>query len=393
MLERNKAGGKVEAVAIEGNNLPAISLRNYFLEKKVILTIKGEEVWKIGSSKELTINKTIEEKGTRLKNWKGIDFFRGITTGFNSAYHLKKEIRDELILENPQNKEYIFPLLRGKDIKRWNYKYTDWYMLFIPWHFPLHNNISISKASSEAEEIFIKEFPYLYKYLNKYKKELTERNKDETGIRYEWYALQRYGSNYWTEFLKEKIVWIEISDRANFAYDEKGYFLTNSAYFISGKNLKYIISILNSSVSDYYFFQITAKIAGGRKRYTKQYVEQIPIPLIGKKEQLPYEQLVDYVTFSKSKAKETIFSFFEALLDSIVFELYFPEEIHSANKGIIEYLHDLHPIDNTISDEEKLSIINSEFERLYDPYHPVRNNVDTIENVEVVRIIKEALKK
>jgi hypothetical protein len=42
--------------------------------------------------------------------------------------------------------------------------------------------------------------------------------------------------------------------------------------------MNYLVSVLNSSVSDYYFFQITAKIAGGRKRYTKQYVEQIPIP-------------------------------------------------------------------------------------------------------------------
>ncbi|OAV68593.1 hypothetical protein Barb6_02103 [Bacteroidales bacterium Barb6] len=46
-----------------------------------------------------------------------------------------------------------------------------------------------------------------------------------------------------------------------------------------------------------------------------------------------------------------------------------------------------------MTDGQKLAIINSEFERLYDPYHPVRNNVETIENVEVVRIIKESLRK
>ncbi|MBK8392081.1 MAG: hypothetical protein IPL23_23690 [Saprospiraceae bacterium] len=98
-------------------------------------------------------------------------------------------------------------------------------------------------------------------------------------------------------------MWIEISDRANYALDTKGFYLTNSAYFLSGENLKYLVSVLNSSVSDYYFFQITAKIAGGRKRYTKQYVEQIPIPLITKQEQLPYEQLVDYVDSCKVKSR------------------------------------------------------------------------------------------
>lgn len=392
MLERSNADGKVEAVAVEGNHLPTIPLQNYFFDKKVTFSIKGEEVWKISSFKELFINKRIEEKGLKLKNWEGIEFFRGITTGLNSAFHFGKDTRNELIEFNNKNVEYIYPLLRGKDIKRWKYDYSDWFMLFIPWHFPLHNDSSISKASIEAEVALKKDFPGIYNHLAQFKDELAARNIDETGIRYEWYALQRYGSNYWTEFLKEKIVWIEISDRANYAYDEKGHFLTNSAYFISGENLKYLVSVLNSSVADYYFFQITAKIAGGRKRYTKQYVEQIPIPLIKKQEQVPYEQLVDYVILSKSKADDIVFRFFESLLDGIVFELYFPTELKSANKEILKHLGDLKPITDSMSDEEKLAVIQSEFERLYDPNHPVRNNLETLDSIEEVRIIKEALK-
>jgi hypothetical protein len=45
-----------------------------------------------------------------------------------------------------------------------------------------------------------------------------------------------------------------------------------------------------------------------------------------------------------------------------------------------------------MSDEEKLAIIQAEFNRLYDPNHPVRNNLETLDSVEEVRIIKEALK-
>ena len=392
MLEKSNADGKVEAVAIEGNHLPTIPLQNYFLDKKVTLSIKGEEVWKIGSSRKLLINKSIEEKGLRLKDWQSIEFFRGITTGLNSAFHFGEEIKKNLLNADEKNEEFIYPLLRGKDIKRWRYEYADWNMLFVPWHFPLHNDPSISNASLEAENVFQKDFPAIYNHLKQFKRELADRNKDETGIRYEWYALQRYGSNYWTEFLKEKIVWIEISDKANYAYDEKGHFLTNSAYFISGENLKYLVAILNSSVSDYYFFQITAKIAGGRKRYTKQYVEQVPIPVVKKEQQVPYELLVDYVICAKSKADVILFNFFEQLLDSIVFELYFPTELKSANKEILKHLGNLKPITDSMSDEEKLAVIQSEFERLYDPKHPVRNNLETLDSIEEVRIIKEALK-
>lgn len=168
--------------------------------------------------------------------------------------------------------------------------------------------------------------------------------------------------------------------------------MTNSAYFISGENLKYLVAILNSSVSDYYFFQITAKIAGGRKRYTKQYVEQVPIPVVKKEQQVPYELLVDYVICAKSKADVILFNFFEQLLDSIVFELYFPTELKSANKEILKHLGNLKPITDSMSDEEKLAVIQSEFERLYDPKHPVRNNLETLDSIEEVRIIKEALK-
>jgi len=45
-----------------------------------------------------------------------------------------------------------------------------------------------------------------------------------------------------------------------------------------------------------------------------------------------------------------------------------------------------------MSDEEKQAVIQSEFERLYDPSHPVRNNLETLDSIEEGRIIKEALK-
>jgi len=149
--------------------------------------------------------------------------------------------------------------------------------------------------------------------------------------------------------------------------------------------LKYLVSILNSSVADYYFFQITAKIAGGRKRYTKQYVEQIPIPVLSKTRQTPYELLVDYVILSKTQIDDLVFKFFEQLLDAIVFELYFSEELKSASKEILKHLEDLKPITDAMSEEEK-------FERLYDPNHPVRYAIETLDSIEEVRIIKESLK-
>jgi len=79
-------------------------------------------------------------------------------------------------------------------------------------------------------------------------------------------------------------------------------------------------------------------------------------------------------------------------LNGIIYELYFPTELKSANKEILKHLCDLKPITDSMSEEEKLAVIQSEFERFYDPNHPVRNNLETLDSIEEVRIIKEALK-
>lgn len=392
MLDSTKPKGIVNAVAVQGDKIPNIPLQTYFKEKYVTIEI-NDSVWKIGEQKELYINRKIEEKGVKLKNWSNIEFFRGITSGLNEVFYITEDLANFFIKEDAKNAEIIKPLLRGRDIKRWKYDFQNLYLI------NTHNGIREKGLKRINVE---KDYSTIYEYLLQFYDEKSPKAIKKSDGTFQTLKDRADQGDHWTnlrncafieEFEKPKIIWIEISDQANFAYDTKGNFLTNSAYFISGENLKYLIAVLNSSVFDYYFFQITAKIAGGRKRYTKQYVEQVPIPTISDIDQIPYEILVDYILSSKETNNHMIYLFFEQILDSCVYELYFPEEIHSANKGIIEYLQDLKPIDDSMTDEEKLAIINSEFERLYDPYHPVRNNVETLENVEVVEIIKEALRK
>src|SRR5690606_37672968 len=84
--------------------------------------------------------------------------------------------------------------------------------------------------------------------------------------------------------------------------------------------------------------------------------------------------------------------YFSSIVDALIYELYFPEEIKSAGKEILKHLGDLKRITDDMSEEKKLAIIQSEFERLYDPNHPVRFAIETLDSVEEVRIIKEALK-
>lgn len=144
---------------------------------------------------EKRIKEKIESVGTPLKEW-DINIYRGILTGYNEAFIIDGETKDELIEKSPKNAEIIRPILRGRDIKRYGYEFADLWLIYIPWHFPLHKETSIVGASEKAELEFQKEYTDIYNHLLKYKEQLSNRNKAETGIRYEWYALQRWGANY-----------------------------------------------------------------------------------------------------------------------------------------------------------------------------------------------------
>ncbi|GAB6010178.1 TaqI-like C-terminal specificity domain-containing protein, partial [Dysgonomonas reticulitermitis] len=187
---------------------------------------------------EKRIKEKIESVGVPLRNW-DIQINYGIKTGFNEAFIIDGKTKDELITKSSKNAEIIRPILRGRDIKRYGYEFADLWLIYIPWHFPLHKDSIISGASEKAEQEFLKEYPDIYNHLLKYKKELSGRNRAETGIRYEWYALQRWGANYMDDFSKQKIVWKRVGSILRFGIDMKGCVTLDSTCFATGNNLKY----------------------------------------------------------------------------------------------------------------------------------------------------------
>lgn len=394
ITEKTKNKNELWACAIQGDHLPETDLREYFEVNKFELKDLNEGIWKVSNGEANKINSVIEDMGTPLSEWSDVRFFRGITSGLNEAFHIDEVKKNLIVSQNPKSSEYIKPLLRGKDIKRWSYKYEDLYMLFIPWHFPLHNDTGITNASQIAEKKFKNEYPEIYSHLSEFKEALSSRNQTETGIRYEWYALQRYGADFWPEFEEPKIVWIEISDRANYAYDETGMFLTNSAYFMTGKHLKYILAVLNSKVADYYFFQITATIAGGRKRYTGQYVERVPVPQIPEKDEEPFNKIVDYILLLKenehNQEARQAYNYFESVLEAMVYELYFTDVVKEAGHEIIKHVAKL---PNVKKGKQAVSQLLEIYNEVSEKSHPIRNSSFYITSVPVVKEIEEGFQK
>lgn len=280
----------------------------------------GGDSWVILSPIEQSIKRKIEAVGVPLKDW-DIQINYGIKTGYNDAFIITSTKRDEILAnckteeERSRTDEIIRPILRGRDIKRYSYDWANLWLIWIPWHFPLHKDTSIQGASERAEHVFQAQYPALYNHLLAYKKELSARNKAETGIRYEWYALQRWGANYWEEFFKPKIVYPNMTKYLPFVYDE-AYFLTNQKCFIlTGSNMAYLTAFLNSSLFKYCFRDSFPELQGGTRELSKIFFDKIPVKKVSSEQNEIFRKIINTVQSCYTE-EQTV------AIDNMLFDLY-----------------------------------------------------------------------
>ncbi|EMF1270915.1 Eco57I restriction-modification methylase domain-containing protein [Campylobacter coli] len=272
----------------------------------------------------------IERIGTPLKEWQGLNIYRGILTGYNEAFIITTEKRNEILAnckdeaEKERTAKLIRKMLRGRDIKRYSYEWAGLWVIFIPWHFP---NVEKPKTMLENEQDLKEQYPSLYKHLLSHKERLSKRNKEETGIRYEWYCLQRWGANYYQEFEREKIGWQRITQEPSFIL-EKEYILLDSMAFMvanSKNELKYLLGFLNSNLIFYYFKNIGHLYSDKGFLLSNQYVEKFPIPKINSKNQNLADELInlaDDILKVKEQDKNANTQELENKINSLVYKLY-----------------------------------------------------------------------
>ena len=238
--------------------------------------------WVILSDIEQSIKSKIEAIGTPLKKW-DIQINYGIKTGYNDAFIITTEKRNEILAhclddaERERTAELIRPILRGRDIKRYSYDWAELWLIYIPWHFPLHKDPTIQGASKKAEDTFKMQYPAVYQHLIQYKPQLSARNKAETGIRYEWYAMQRWGANYSDDFNKPKILWKRVGSILRFSYDDTRKLGLDSTCFATGTDIAYICCVLNSPMG-HFLLKDAPKTGTGDLLISVQAVEPIKIP-------------------------------------------------------------------------------------------------------------------
>ena len=248
--------------------------------------------------KELAIKQKIEKSGIPLKDW-DINIYRGILTGFNEAFIIDKEKKDELIKQDPKSAEIIKPLVRGRDIKKYSFDFTD------KWLINSHNNPPVN----------IKNYPFIKEHLDQYYDKLEKRgDKGKTP-----YNLRNCA--YLDKFDKVKIVYPDIADKLTFTFDSDGYYFNNTVYFIDSDS-KYLFALLNSKIVNYYYGFISSQLGSKGLRAFTIYLKEIPIPKIDKESQKPFIKLVDEILEAKQKIKD-----YKSLLDEAIKTNSFDREI------------------------------------------------------------------
>lgn len=81
------------------------------------------------------------------------------------------------------------------------------------------------------------------------------------------------------DFSKPKIVWGNLARSANYALVEVDYFVNAPSPMIVPAS-KYLLSILNSRLADFYIQLSGVTRSGGYYEYKPVFVEQLPVPVL-----------------------------------------------------------------------------------------------------------------
>ncbi|EIQ2316000.1 Eco57I restriction-modification methylase domain-containing protein [Campylobacter jejuni] len=263
----------------------------------------------------------IERIGTPLKEWHGLNIYRGILTGYNEAFIITTEKRNEILAnckdeaEKERTAKLIRKMLRGRDIKRYSY---EWAGLWVIGTFP-------------SLKLDIEQYPALKQYLSQFLPRIEQSG--EKGCRKKtsnkWFETQD-NIAYYEEFEKEKIVYPNMN-KEFIAFFDNEFFLLNQKCFIlshqsnNKKELLYLTALLNSNVNFYYFKQIGAKLGASGYEMSKIFVEKLPIPKINSKNQKIADELInlaDEILKAKEQDKNANTQELENKINSIVYKFY-----------------------------------------------------------------------
>ena len=274
----------------------------------------NSDSWVILSPIEQSIKRKIEAVGTPLKNW-DIRINYGIKTGFNDAFIINTEKRDEILSncqteeERTRTAELIRPILRGRDIKRYGYNWAGLYLI----------------ATFPSCHYDIEKYPAVKNYLLGFGIERLEQTGKSHTVNGEkikarkktnnkWFETQD-SISYWEDFFKPKIMYPNMTKYIPFYFDERCFLQNDKSFMITGKHIAYLTAFLNSSIFKFCFLDKFPELQGGTRELRKIFFDKIPVLEISDEENIKFQSLITEIQneYEREKAIQ---------IDKRLFELY-----------------------------------------------------------------------
>lgn len=259
----------------------------------------SETEWLLASQPILEIQNKIKNLGTTLEDLNTM-IRLGLATGANYAFILDEKDKQRLISYDNKNQELIKPILRGKDINRYESNFANKYIILAK------NGINIKRG-----------YPTIFEYLDRF----GERFKSRGAQGKDWWNLR--ACSFFSEFKKTKLVWSELTNQSCFTLTEGNIYLLNTAYFLITPNElrpKYLLGLLNSKLIKFYFTNIAATSGMGTLRWINAYVKKFPIYVTEYQDQKFVKNKVNQILQAKENGTDT--RRLEQEVDQLVYELY-----------------------------------------------------------------------
>ena len=327
----SKSSNKHETVCAVTNKQNKDSVKNlsdFVRQQHSVCDFSDSNSWVILSPIEQSIKKKIETVGVPLKDW-DININYGIKTGFNDAFIITTEKRNEILAncqtddERQRTAELIRPILRGRDIKRYGYEWANLYLI----------------ATFPSRHYNIEDYPAVKEYLLSFGMERLEQTGKKYTIDGQQVAARKKTNNkwfetqdsisYWDDFNQSKIIYPNMTKYMPFVFDSNQFVTNQKCFIVTGTNLSFLTAFLNSSLFKYCFRDSFPELQGGTRELSKIFFDKIPVFLPNKEIEKRFSQLVNDIQadYSIDKAKR---------IDEEIFAIYGLTAVEQKQIGYIE---------------------------------------------------------
>lgn len=319
------------------------------------LNVSGSDYWNVAPAINQNLKTKIEARGKKFEDW-NFQVNYGIKSGFNDAFQIDTETRNALIKKDKRNSEILMPLLRGRDIERYGYKFADIYLInaYNGFQVTIKNaekNIvketdgTFTYKHEDSEEWFSAkriehsrgnhyrinrvivetDYPSIFEHMKKFETELKKREDQGN----HWTNLRNCA--YDDQFKTDKLVWAEtmrVHKTGNrnfprFGFDNEKHYTDKTVFIGVGAHLKYLLALLNSSVGKWMIMEYVGKLDTGGYMMQKVFLDKIPIVEPDEIAETKIEKLIDEIlTVTKQSPNDSSINEKEKEIEKTLYELY-----------------------------------------------------------------------